>query len=89
MGASDLLLGGTDEAAVAHDVLTADQQPVNTVRSRQDEPGHEILGPSELQAVRAPDGEIGTTAGLDRAEVGATENGGTATRGEAQRFARR
>jgi hypothetical protein len=83
VGASDLLLGGTDEPAVADDVLAADDQPVDRVRGREDEPRDEVLGAAELEAVRAPDGEIGAAAGLDRAEVSPAQDGGAAARGEA------
>src|SRR5581483_77782 len=42
---------------------------------------------AELEAVRAPDGEVGALPRLERAEVVAAEHGRAAPRGEPQRLA--
>ena len=60
--AGDLVLFGPDEPAVADDVLAADEQPVDAMRCREHEPGHAILGAAQLEAVGAPDREIGALA---------------------------
>ena len=49
--ASDLGLVGTHQRAPADDVLAADDEPLDPVWPREDEPGDEILGASELEPV--------------------------------------
>ena len=51
MGTSDLVRVSVDEGAVSHDVLTLDDEPIHTVRRREDEAGDRVLGTAELEAV--------------------------------------
>src|SRR5580765_2932574 len=85
--ARDLLLVRVGETAVAHDVLAADEQPVDAMRAREDEAPDEVVGAAELEAVRAPDREIGALAGLERADVGAAKHRRAAPCGQAKRLA--
>ena len=71
MLARDLGLVGVDERAVAHDLAAADEQRVDAVRRREDECGGQVLGTAELEAVGAPDRDVGALARLERADVGA------------------
>ena len=82
MLARDLVLVGPDEAPVAHDLLAADDQPVDAVRGREDEPRDGILGAAELEPVGPPDREVGALARLERADVVAAEHGRAAARAE-------
>ena len=50
------------EVPVADDFLAADVEPVDAVRAGEDEAGDGIRGAAELEAVGAPDGEVGTLA---------------------------
>src|SRR3990170_546869 len=86
--AGDLLLGGADEAAVPYDLLAADVEAVHPVRAGEDEPGHRVVGAAELEAVGAPDCEVGALPRLDRADVVAPQDGGAAARAERERLAR-
>ena len=65
-----------------------DDEPVDAMRRREDEPGDGILGAAELEAVRAPDREVGALARLERADVVAAEHGRAAACPEAKRLAR-
>ncbi len=64
MSARDLALVGAHERPVANDLVAADDQPVDAMRPREDEPGDRVGGPAELETVRPPDGEVGALAGL-------------------------
>ena len=75
MGTRDLVLVRMDESAAAHDVLALDDEPIDPVRRREDEPGDRILGAAELEAVGPPDREVGTLPRLERADVVAAEDG--------------
>ena len=57
--AGDLLLVCAHERAAADDVLAVDDEPVDPVRAAEHEVRDEIVGASELEAVRAPDREVG------------------------------
>ena len=70
------------ECAVAYDVLASDDEPIDAVRRREDEPGHRIARPAELEHVGPPDGEVGALPGLERADVVPAKDGGAATRPE-------
>ena len=89
MGLRDLRLVGARRAAVADDVLAADDEQVDAVRAGEDDPGDEVVGASELEPVGAPDGEVGALARLQRADVVAAEHGRAAARAEPDRLARR
>ena len=56
---------------------------------REDESGDEIVGAAELEAVGAPDGDVGALARLERADVVAPQHRGAAARAESDRLARR
>ena len=64
MLARDLVLVGADEVPVANDLLAADDQPVDAMRAREDEPRNRVGGPAELETVRPPDGKVGALARL-------------------------
>ena len=51
-----------NEGAASHHVLSADHQPVDAMRRRQDETGDGILGAPELEHVRSPDRQVGALA---------------------------
>ena len=87
MLAGDVVLVRVDETAVAHDVAPADDEPVDAVRQAQHPAGDRILRACELEAVESPDGEVGSTARLERADVVAAEDLGASTRREAERVA--
>src|SRR6185503_14629746 len=86
MGTGDLRLAGAYERSSADDVLPLDDEPVDAVRCGEDEAGHWILGSSELEAVGTPHGEVGPLPGLERSDVVATEDAGSAARAERQRL---
>src|SRR5258708_24093802 len=88
MGLRDLGLVRPDERAAAYDVLTTDDQLRDAMRPREHERGDEILRAAELQAVRAPDREVGALAWDERADVVAAQHGGSAARPEPERFSR-
>ena len=75
--------------AVADDRLAADDEPVDAVRAGEDDSGHGVVGAAELEAVGAPDGEVGALARLERADVVTAEHGRAAARAEPDRVARR
>ena len=83
--ASDLLLVGAHEPAVADDLLAADVEPVDAVRRREDEARDGVGGAGELEPVGAPDGDVGALARLERADVVSAEHRGAAARAEPQR----
>jgi hypothetical protein len=83
----DLRLVGSDERSAAHDVVATDDEAIDPVWRREDEARNEILGSSELKAVGSPDGEVRTLAGLEGADVVATQHGCTASRPEAEGLA--
>ena len=85
----DLVHVGADEAPLPHDLLAADVEAVDAVRRRQHEPGDRVLGAAELEAVGAPDRDVRALAGLERADVVASEDGRTAPGRQAQGLARR
>ena len=66
----------------------ADEQRVDAVRAAEDEVRDEVVGAAELEAVGAPDRDVGALAGLERADVVAPQHGGAAARREPQRVAR-
>src|SRR5437763_9612136 len=86
--ARDLLLVGMDERAAADDLLAADQQAVDPVRRREDEAGERVVGAAELEAVGAPDREVGALPRLERADVVPAQDGRAASRAESQRLRR-
>jgi hypothetical protein len=88
MGLRDLGLIRPDERAATHDVLATDHEPVDAMRAREHECRDEILSTAELEAVRAPHGEIGAFAWCERADVVATQHSRTATGAESQRLSR-
>ena len=51
-----------DEVALADDFLAADEQAIHSMRAGEHEPGNGIVGPSELEAVRPPDRDVGAFA---------------------------
>ena len=65
----DCLLVRADKPALADDILAADEQPVDPMRGRKDEPRDRVPGPGQLEHVRPPNREVGAAAGLDCAEV--------------------
>ena len=65
MGASDVRLRRPDEGATSHDVLASDDQPVDAVRSREDQSRDGIVGTAELEAVGGPDREVGLLPRLE------------------------
>jgi hypothetical protein len=85
----DLVLVAVNDPSLADDFLPADVEPVGAVRRREDERGDGIVGPSELERVCPPDGEVGTAAGLERAEVVSAENLRAAAGREPERLPRR
>ena len=85
--ASDLRLVGPHERPAAHDLLAADDQPVDAVRSREDEARDQIVRSAELETIGPPDGEICLLAGLERADVVAPQHGRAAARAEPKRLA--
>jgi len=47
MGARDLALVRPDEGAASDDVLTADHEPADAMRTGEDEPGDEVVRAAE------------------------------------------
>ena len=88
MGASDLRLIGANERATAHDVDSADDEPVDAVRAGEDESGERVDGAAELEPIGRPDREVGLLAGLECADVVPPEHGRAAPRPEPKRLAR-
>jgi len=70
----DLGLVGPHEMALADDFLAADVETIDSVGPREDEPGDEIVGAAELQAVRPPDGEVGALSRRELADIVAAEH---------------
>src|SRR5438034_829527 len=70
----DFALVRPDEVAVADDLLAADVETIDSVGSREDEPGDGIVGSAELEAVCPPDGYIRPPAGRELADVIAAEH---------------
>ena len=89
VGARNVALVGTDERPVADDVVAADDEPVDTMRPREDEAGHRVGGASELEPVRPPDGEVGAFAGLERADVVPAQDCRTSACSKPKRIPRR
>ena len=87
--ARDLVLVGAHQVPAAHDRGAADVEPVDAVRAREHEAGDAVAARRQLEAVRAPDRDVGALARLERADVVAPEHGRAAARAEAQRLARR
>src|SRR5687768_18426237 len=87
MGTRDVVLVRVDESAAAHDVLSLDDEPIHAMRRREDEAGYRVFRTAELEAVGAPDREVGTLPRLERADVVAAEDICTASRAESQRLA--
>src|SRR5207244_9876014 len=56
------------ELTVADDLLAAHVEAVDTVRRGEHEASDRIRRPAELEAVRAPDGEVGALSGRQLAE---------------------
>src|SRR5439155_10975672 len=84
----DLAVIGTDEVAVADDLLAPDVEAIHSVGSREDEPGDEIVGATELQAIRPPDGDVCAFARRKLADVVAPEHRCAAPRPEPHGLAR-
>src|SRR5207253_2140946 len=80
--ARDLLLVGAHQPALADDLLAADVEALDAVRAGEDEARHRVGGAREREPVRAPDGEVGLLAGLDRADVVAAQDRGSAAGAE-------
>src|SRR6185295_19514122 len=87
--ARDLVLVGAHEMPAAHDGVAADVEPVDAVRAREHEAGDGITGARQLEAVHAPDGDVGALARLERADVVAAEHRRASARAHAQGLARR
>src|SRR5206468_7721061 len=86
--ASDLSLVAAREVAVPHDLRSADVEPVDAVRAGEDQAGDRIRGAAELEAVDAPDGEVGALPGRELPDVVAAEDGGAPACPQPQRVAR-
>src|SRR6266516_3185723 len=84
----NLALVGPDEVAVANDLLASDVETIDSLRSREDEPGDEIVGTTELEPVGAPDREVGSLPGRELTDVVASEHRRAASRAQPQRVAR-
>jgi hypothetical protein len=85
----DLLLICTHEATVPDDLLAADVEPVDPVRSGKDKPRDQVPGPCHFQRVSSPHRDVCPLARLERAEIVPSENGSAAFRTEPQSVARR
>src|SRR5713226_9354046 len=83
----DLFLVRPHKAAVADDRLALDVEPVDAVRSGEDEAGDGVGGAGERESVGAPDRDVGALPRLEGAEVGAPKHGSAAARSEPQRVA--
>ncbi len=82
MGTCDLGLVGVDERSSAHDVLALDDESVDAMRCGEHEPCDRVVRAAELERVRAPDGEVGALARLERADVVPAEHRCAAARAE-------
>jgi hypothetical protein len=76
----DLPLVGSNEVTVTNDLLTCDIETVDPVRPGEDQSGDRIGRSTELQSVGAPDSEVGAFPGRELADVGAAQDGRTASR---------
>src|SRR5215207_10889481 len=88
MEAGDLPLVGPDERAAVDDELAADVEPLDAVRSGEDEPVDRIGRAGELEPVRPPDRQVGALARRELTDVGAAEHRRAPARREPERIPR-